>query len=91
MPISWAGTLSAVPSRLLVEVVEFDVRLVGSSADGFDVDAEEHVAHGGVTDGDELDDLATSNFDVADHFADFVVDAGDEDGLEFAAEGAGLV
>ena len=46
----------------VVEVFEFDVGLVGSGSDGFDVDAEEHVAHGGVSDGDELDDLAASDF-----------------------------
>ena len=76
---------------LAFEVVEFDVGLVGSGADGFDVDAEEHVAHGGVSDGDELDDLTSSDFEGADHLADLVVDAGDENGLEFAAEVAGLV
>ena len=75
----------------VVEVFEFDVGLVGSGSDGFDVDAEEHVAHGGVSDGDELDDLASSDFEGADHFADLVVDAGDEDGLELAAEVSGLV
>ena len=91
MPSSWAGTLRAVPSRLRIEVFEFDVGLVGSGADGFDVDAEEHVAHGGVSDGDELDDLAASDFEGADHLSNLVVDAGDEDGLEFAAEVAGLV
>ena len=62
----------------VVEVFEFDVGLVGSGPDGFDVDAEEDVAHGGVSDGDELDDLASSDAvgdaEVADHFSDLVVD-----------------
>ena len=76
---------------LAVDELGLDVRLVGFLPDRLDVDAEEHVAHSGIADGYELDDLATSNLEGAHHLSDLVVDTGDQDGLKLATEGAGLV
>ena len=76
---------------MTVVEIGFDVGFVRFLADGFDVDAEQDIAHRGVPDGDEFDDLASSDLKGADHLADFVVDGRDEDGLEFASVGSGLV
>ena len=71
--------------------IQLDARLVWLHTDRLDVDAEQDVAHGGIPDGYEVVDLATADLQGAYHLADLIVDAGDEHGLEFAWEVAGVV